>query len=192
MSSNQLLFYLVAWSMMPISNEVQAHDHAPLSNQVDRVTRGWEDIDVYAEEAVVSKFAGFFDTKIEVSSPDVINPETELGALALTIADFSGKPVNHPTELTGLFTSGSDRIPSKVMLSLQQRADARNAFDVKLTGVSSSTLVGVATVDTGSITMRLQDGKPYTTVIVLRRHQQTPKHIDTVPRVAPDRQNLEK
>ena len=190
MSSNQMFVLIFVWSMFSASHVLHAQDLVSDVTQLANSNPGWVDIDIHAQEAIEARFAGFFDARINISSLDShadVSPEPEQGTIALTFKDFSDKPIAQSTELNGLFSSGRDRIPHRVELTLQRRDD-NDAFDVKLNGVSKTPLVGVANVEQDSIVMRLQDGNPHTTVITLRRrdpiaHKSTTQHHRSIDQI---------
>lgn len=137
---------------------------------------GTVDVEITAEQSVVGRFAGFFTLRIQTfrqESDDVADSQSDDGTLALTFDSFRSQPADRPTNLSGLVVVGNQKFPSKIELIASPRGDDPHAFNVNLTGLTETELVGVATVDPDSITMRLHDNTPHRVAVILRQQPQT-------------------
>jgi hypothetical protein len=150
---------------------------------------GWVDLNINVEEAVVGQFAGFFVLSTQTLCPEqgeILNSQSEHGTIALTFSSFESQPADRPTTLSGLAVVGNQKFPSKIQLIARPRGKDKHRFNVNLTGLTESELVGVATVDSDTITMRLHDNSPHTTVVILRRQSQRPNPTPSIGTDAQD------
>lgn len=162
---------------------VMCSDHActaedPHAEFKAMLPSGSADVDITVEEAVVGRFAGFFNVEIRSLSHESGGVPAALpdhGMLALTLDRFDSQPAGRPTGLSGLAAVGNQTIPSKIRLKVRPRANDDRSFNVTLRGLTESQLVGVATVSSDSITLRLQGDNPHTTVVVLKPQPRTPQ-----------------
>ena len=170
---------VVASSYAASPGEDQGVAHNP------QLVPGWVDLNINVEEAVVGRFAGFFVLSTQTLHHELgrpINSQFEHGTVALTFDNFESQPVDRPTSLAGLAVVGNQKFPSKIQVIASPRGKDHRRFNVNITGLTESELVGVATVDPDSITMRLHDNSPHTRVVILRQQSQTPSPTPMVGR----------